>query len=271
MSSLPLSGDPRLLEQLTGLAARAAAAILAVAPEACDPRLKADQSPVTAADEAGEAVILEGLARLLPGVPVVSEEATARPTALPSCFVLVDPLDGTREFLAGRPDFTVNIAMIADGRPVLGVVAGPALGHIWRGMAGLGAERLVLAAGDAAAPTAIRTRKAPAHGLVAAVSRSHGDAQTASLLDRLPVTARTTLGSSAKFCLVAEGSADLYARLAPTSEWDIAAGHAVVAAAGGIVTAPDGSAIRYGGVQRDFCVPAFMAWGDADAARRYGT
>src|SRR5262245_42824895 len=144
MSSLPLSGDPRLLEQLTGLAARAAAAILAVAPEACDPRLKADQSPVTAADEAGA---LGGLARLLPGVPVVSEEATARPTALPSCFVLVDPLDGTREFLAGRPEFTVNIAMIADGRPVLGVVAGPALGHIWRGMAGHGAGRLGLDAG----------------------------------------------------------------------------------------------------------------------------
>jgi len=270
MSSLPLSGDPRLLEQLTGIAARAAAAIMAIAPAALDPRLKADQSPVTAADEAGEAVILEGLARLLPGVPVVSEEAAVRPTALPSCFLLVDALDGTREFLAGRPEFTVNIAMIADGSPVLGVVAGPALGRMWRGLVGHGAERLVLATGEAAAPTAIRTRRAPADGLVAAMSRSHGDARTESLLGRLPVKERTTLGSSAKFCLVAEGSADLYARLAPTSEWDIAAGHAVVVAAGGLVTTPDGGAIRYGGVEQEFRVPAFMAWGDADAARRYG-
>src|SRR5215468_185538 len=174
MSLQPWAGDHRLLEHVTEIAARAATAIMAIAPAALDPRQKADQSPVTAADEAGEAVILEGLARLLPGVPVVSEEALVRPATLPSCFVLVDPLDGTREFLAGRPEFTVNIALITDGLPVLGVVVGPALGHMWRGMAGHGAERLVFAAGQAAEPSAIHPRKAPAHGLVAAVSRSHG-------------------------------------------------------------------------------------------------
>jgi len=270
MPSHPMSGDHRLLEQLTNMAARAAAAILAMAPAALDPRLKADQSPVTAADEAAEAVILEGLERLLPGVAVVSEEAAVRPTALPSCFVLVDALDGTREFLAGRPEFTVNIALIADGSTVMGVVAGPALGRLWRGVVGRGAERLVLAKDAVAEPIAIHARRAPADGWVVAVSRSHGDAQTESLLGRLPVKERTTLGSSAKFCLVAEGSADLYARLAPTNEWDIAAGHAVVVAAGGIVTTPDGGAIRYGGAQQGFRVPAFLAWGDADAARRYG-
>src|SRR5262245_20247095 len=266
----PVAGDRRLLDDLTQLAARAAAAIMAVTPAALDLRLKPDQSPVTAADEAGEAVILEGLARLLPGVPVVSEEAAIRPSALPSCFALVDALDGTREFIAGRPEFTVNIALIADGRPVLGVVGAPALGQMWRGTVGHGAERLVLADGDARQPTAIHTRKAPAEGLVAAVSRSHRDARTESLLGRLPVAERTALGSSAKFCLVAEGTADLYARLAPTSEWDIAAGHAVVVAAGGTVTCPDGSPIQYGAARHDFRVPAFMAWGDQEAARRYG-
>jgi len=265
-----LADNGRLLDQLTTLAGRAAAAIMAIAPAALAPRQKADQSPVTAADEAGEAVIVEGLERLLPGVPVVSEEGAIRPSALPSCFVLVDALDGTREFLAGRPEFTVNIALVADGSPVMGVVAGPALQRVWRGIVGHGAERLVLAAGEPADPTAIHTRKAPAQGLVAAVSRSHGDAQTAALLDRLPVTERTALGSSAKFCLVAEGSADLYARLAPTSEWDIAAGHAVLVAAGGTVTRPDGGAIRYGGVQRNFRIPAFVAWGDGEVARRHG-
>ena len=269
MPSAQPAADHHLLEQLSQLAARAAAAIMAVAPAALDLRQKQDQSPVTAADEAGEAVILEGLARLMPGVPVVSEEAAVRPSALPSCFVLVDPLDGTREFVAGRPEFTVNIALIADGGPVLGVVGGPALGRMWRGIVGRGAERLVLSDGEARQPTAIRTRKAPAQGLVAVVSRSHGDAQTESLLGRLPVAERTTLGSSAKFCLVAEGTADLYARLAPTSEWDIAAGHAVVAAAGGSVTRPDGSSIRYGAAQQEFRVPAFVAWGDNEAARRY--
>jgi 3'(2'), 5'-bisphosphate nucleotidase len=264
------AGDGRLLDQLTVIAARAAAAIMAVAPAALDLRQKPDQSPVTAADEAGETVIVEALERLLPGVPVVSEEAAVRPSVLPSCFVLVDALDGTREFIAGRPEFTVNIALIADGSPVMGVVVGPALRRMWRGIVGHGAERLVLAEGEAVEPTAIRTRKVPAQGLVAAVSRSHGDAQTESLLARLPVAERTTLGSSVKFCLVAEGTADLYARLAPTCEWDIAAGHAVLAAAGGTMTTPDGDSILYGGVQREFRVPAFVAWGDVEAARHYG-
>lgn len=263
--------DARLLDELTTVVAHAAAAIMAIAPAALSPRQKADQSPVTAADEAGEGVIVEGLARLLPGVPVVSEEAAARPSVLPSCFVLVDALDGTREFVAGRPEFTVNIALIADGSPVMGLVAGPALRRLWRGIVGRGAERLVLAEGEPKVleSTAIRTRRAPPYGLVAALSRSHGDAQTEALLGRLPVAERTTLGSSAKFCLVAEGSADLYARLAPTCEWDIAAGHAVLAAAGGTVMTPDGGRIQYGGAQREFRVPAFLAWGDGDAARRY--
>ena len=268
MPSAQPAADHRLLEQLSQLAARAAAAIMAVAPAALDLRQKRDQSPVTAADEAGETVIVEALERLLPGVPVVSEEAAVRPSVLPSCFVLVDALDGTREFIAGRPEFTVNIALIADGGPVLGVVGGPALRRMWRGIVGHGAERLVLADGEAVQPRRSHAQSAGAGprrgGEPVAWRRANR-----ILLGRLPVAERTTLGSSAKFCLVAEGTADLYARLAPTSEWDSAAGHAVVAAAGGSVTRPDGSSIRYGAAQQEFRVPAFVAWGDNDAARRY--
>jgi len=271
--SVPVA-EARLLAGLTTAVARAAAAILAIPPTALAPREKADQSPVTAADEAAEAVILEHLARLLPGVPVVSEEAAAHadPPAPPSTFVLVDPLDGTREFLAGRQEFTVNVALVADWKPIIGVVAAPASRRLWRGIVGQGAERLVLATeGEPTAlePTVIRTRPAPADSLVAAVSRSHPDAGTESYLAVLPVTQRIRLGSSEKFCLVAEGSADLYPRFSPTSEWDIAAGHAVLAAAGGTVTTPDGGPIQYGRAQQRFRVPGFMAWGDGEAARRY--
>jgi len=267
------AADARLLDELTAVAVRAAAAVTALAPHELAVRTKSDHSPVTAADEAAEALILESLARLLPGVPVVSEEAAAgaRPAALPSLFVLVDPLDGTREFIAGRPEFTVNIALVADASPVMGVVAAPGLRRLWRGLVGHGAERIALAAEAPApgAPTGIRTRSAPPAGLVAAISRSHPDAATLSFLDRLPVAERTVLGSSAKFCRVAEGAADVYPRLSPISEWDIAAGHAVLAAAGGTVVGADGGPLAYGRVQQEFRVPAFVAWGDAEAARRY--
>src|SRR5262249_50858841 len=269
-SDPPGRSSPRLLEELSVLVAEASAAILALAPAALDLRHKRDESPVTAADEAAEAIILDGLARLLPGVPVVSEEAAHRPSTLPATFILVDPLDGTREFIASRPEFTVNVALIQDGSPVVGVIAGPALRRMWRGAIGLGAERLTLSpdARRALEPTRIRPRPAP-DALVAAVSRSHPDAGTEAFLRRLPVRARTAIGSSAKFGLVAEGSADLYARLGPTSEWDIAAGHAVLVAAGGSVTAPDGEPIQYGGVARGFRVPPLAARGDRDAARRH--
>jgi 3'(2'), 5'-bisphosphate nucleotidase len=261
-------GSASLLDALTAVVGQASAAILALAPDALNLRRKADNSPVTAADEAAEALILEGLTRLLPGVPVVSEEATIRPTDVGGTFMLVDPLDGTREFINGRPEFTVNIALIEDGAPLLGVVAAPALRRLWRGRIGQGAERLSLSVDACApnAPEAISTRRAPSE-LVAMTSRSHLDARTEALLARLPVRERQAIGSSVKFGYVAEGSADIYARLAPTSEWDIAAGHAVLVAAGGSVTTPDGQPIRYGGVASDFKVPAFIAWGDCDAAQ----
>jgi 3'(2'), 5'-bisphosphate nucleotidase len=256
--------DAALVAALTDLVADAAAAILAIAPASLDTRLKADESPVTAADEAADAVIARGLAALLPGVPVVSEESRERPSALGEMFLLVDPLDGTKEFVAGVGEYTVNVAIIAAGEPIAGFVAAPALGLIYRGVVGRGAERLRL--DRTAAPAAIRCRPAPAGGLVAAASRSHFTAATAAFLDRVGVTSRVSCGSSLKFCRLAEGAIDVYPRLSEISEWDIAAGHALVAAAGGLVTTPTGGPLRYGQAARGFTVPAFIAW--ADPARR---
>ncbi len=264
-----------LLEDLTDLASRAAAAIAALSHKTVSRTQKADLSPVTAADEASEAVLLEGLARLAPGVPVVSEEAVAR-TGAPSLrgsFALVDPLDGTKEYISGRDDFVVNIAIITAGRPILGVIAAPARGLIWRGIVGRGAERLRMRPGTPARTAdervAIRTRGAPPTGHVALTSRSHLDPATESLVARLPQAQREACGSALKFCLLAQGDADLYPRLAPTSEWDIAAGHALLVAAGGTMTAPDGSALVYGTKAPNFLVPAFVAWGDPRAAKQF--
>ncbi len=264
----------RLLDDLTTIVSEAAAAILAARACPLDPRAKSDHSPVTAADEAAEAVILNGLARVLPGVPVVSEEAAGRtpPAYLGDQFILVDPLDGTRELLAGRDEFTVNVAIVSDGRPVLGIVAAPALGLVWRGQIGR-AERLRLAPGthaDAAyEQIEIRTRPCPATGLIAAVSRSHLDGETQAFLARLPVTKTLNCGSAVKFCQVAEGAADIYPRFGTTCEWDVAAGHAVLAAAGGSLTTPEGTPLPYGRIAERFRVPGFIAWGDPSAAGRF--
>jgi 3'(2'), 5'-bisphosphate nucleotidase len=259
--------DTELLDALTELVLAGAAAASATLSPALPHRLKADRSPVTAADEASEAAILDGLARLLPGVPVVSEEASekAAPPDPGSHFLLLDPLDGTRELLAGRDEYTINLALVQDGTPVLGVVGAPALGLIWRGIRGYGAERLAVAAGahprDAIRREPIRCRAQPRQP-VAVVSRSHLDPDTRAFVEALPDAVLQESGSALKFCRVAEGAADLYPRLAPTREWDIAAGHAVVAAAGGAVLTREGAPLRYGRREQAFIVPAFIAWGD---------
>lgn len=268
-----MAADARLLDEMTRIAARAATLILRMAAASLPVRDKADRSPVTAADEAAEALILQRLDKLLPGVPVISEEAAAhghRPR-VGGEFLLVDPLDGTKEFVGGRPEYTVQIALVRGGAPVLGVVIAPALALAWRGIAGHAAERLPFTPGepDIRECTAIRTRIAPESGLVVALSRSHLDAATEAFVARLPNPQRTVSGSALKFCRVAEGTADVYPRLAPTSEWDVAAGHAVLAAAGGIVAAPDGQPIAYGRVETGCLIPAFIAWGDPQAADRY--
>jgi 3'(2'), 5'-bisphosphate nucleotidase len=252
----------QLLDALTKLVARAAAAIVRVPRNSLATRLKSDHSPVTAADKAAEGVILEGLQQLLPGIPVVSEES-AVPPSLGRTFVLVDPLDGTREFLAGRDEYTINIGLIQDGRPVAGLIVAPAQGLIWRSVVGQGAERLRMAAQESglntSRPLPIRTRAMPEHP-VAIVSRSHLDSASESFLSRWQNVTRISCGSALKFCRLAEGAADIYPRLAPTSEWDIAAGHAILTAAGGALTRPDGAPITYG--HAGFRIPAFVACGD---------
>ena len=257
-----------MLDALSSLVSTAGQAILAARAGPLRPRAKGDLSPVCVADEAAEAVILEGLARLLPGVCVISEEAASRllPSKPPETFLLVDPLDGTRDFLAGRDEFTVNVALVQGGRPRLGIVGAPASGMLWRGIEGNGAERIELPPGApveaARARIPIKVRPAPPSGLVVAVSRSHLDAQTEGFVARLPVLERLTSGSAIKFCQVAQGTADCYPRLSTTCEWDVAAGHAVLAAAAGVVLTPEGEALRYGASERRFRIDAFVAWGD---------
>ncbi len=270
------TADARLAEILTGVAIKASAAILAVDFRKAGARRKADNSAVTDADEAAQSVILDALARLVPGIPVVSEEALERWQGRepPSEFLLVDPLDGTAEFIAGRLEYTVNIALIRDGTPVAGVVAAPALGLIWRGATDHGAERLRFSVNEAAdkarRATRIHTRPWPRDERVAAVSRSHFDAVSASFLQRVAPVKEVAFGSALKFARLAEGVIDIYPRLAPTSEWDVAAGHAVVVAAGGVVVAPDGGPLRYGRWHVGFRVEGFTAWGDPSAARKFG-
>jgi 3'(2'), 5'-bisphosphate nucleotidase len=254
-----------LIEPLTELVARAGAAILAVNRGTMSVDGKADGSPVTEADLAADRVIAEGLARLLPEVPSLSEERS-HPATLPTggSFFLIDPLDGTKEFLAGRDEFTVNLALVTEGAPLLGIVGAPALGLIWRGLAGRGAERLTVAGG--AEPIHTRPFPPPPKPWIAAVSRSHGDSRTEAFIDARPNAMRQVAGSAIKFCRVAEGGADIYPRLGATCEWDVAAGHAVVTAAGGKVTDLGGAPLRFG-AGRDFIVPEFIAWGDPGAAR----
>jgi 3'(2'), 5'-bisphosphate nucleotidase len=252
-----------LLPALSTIGVRVALAIRQRAGGA-DVRSKADGSPVTAADIAAEAAIRDGLAELAPTLPIVSEEQAEhpRPTGGGSYF-LVDPLDGTREFIAGRDEYAINIALMTDGAPALGVIAAPALGLIWRGIVGRGAERLSFAAdGKMSAPSPIRTRPWPQQEPIVLVSRSHLDPRTQAYLAGLPASRTVPGGSAIKFCRIAEGSADLYPRLAPTHDWDVAAGHALIEAAGGRVLAPDGKPVRYG--TPELLIPGFIASGDAD-------
>ncbi len=209
---------------------------------------------------------MNGLNELAPHVPVVSEESgQSSDGALGDRFFLVDPLDGTREFLAGEDEFTVNIALIEGNTPVLGVIAAPAMGVVWRGIAGAGAQRLRLAPGaplDQAQETQpIHVRPMPAEGARAAVSRFHRDAATEKLMAQFPNVQPVVAGSSLKFCRLAEGDIDLYARQSPMAEWDIAAGHAIVVAAGGTMTDVDGTPLAYG--NPGFRVKGFIAQGAA--------
>jgi 3'(2'), 5'-bisphosphate nucleotidase len=257
--------DRDKLARLFGLiAVRAGRAIMRVREAGANARYKGDGSPVTAADLEADEIIRHCLERNLPDLPVITEETcTASSLANSDRLILVDPLDGTKEFIQGTDEFTVNIAMIEHQTPVAGAIFAPALGRLYIG--GVDAYRVDVASQDVD-PTysgmhPIEVTRPPAAGWRVAVSRSHLDAATKQWIDRQKVSELKPSGSSLKFCLVAEGEADVYPRLGPTMEWDTAAGHAVLLAAGGSVADLDGKPIRYG--KPEFRNGDFIAWGTA--------
>ncbi len=223
-------------------------------------REKKDHSPVTAADEEAEEYILRHLGEAAPGIPVIAEESAAAgrlPDIGSGPFFLVDPLDGTREFIGRNGEFTVNIALVERGVPVAGVVFAPAIGRLFWGSE---AGAFEMAPGNVETP--IRTRTPAPSALKAVASRSHRDADTDRFLQRHGVKDIVSAGSSLKFCVLAAGEADLYPRMAPTMEWDTAAGHAVLLAAGGRVTLDDEhTPLAYGKSGDGFRNPNFIAWG----------
>lgn len=233
-----------LLEDVIGIARAAGEQVMEVYHSDFEVRGKVDSSPVTEADERAEALILQALAALTPHIPVISEEAAAagHVPKVGQRFWLVDPLDGTKEFINRNGEFTVNIALVDNGEPVLGVVLAPALERLFAGARACGA--FIEEAGQR---QAVHCRAVTPEGLDVVASRSHGDAQALdAFLGGRKVRSLKSAGSSLKICLVAAGEADLYPRLGRTMEWDIAAGHAVLAAAGGQVCTLAGDALRYG-------------------------
>ena len=256
---MPIAPSP-LMQDLVNLAITAGHEIMAIYATDFSAKAKEDLTPVTEADEAAEQVILAGLARIDPATPVISEEAAAagRIPETSVRFFLVDPLDGTKEFISRNGEFTVNIALIEAGRPIAGVVYAPALRRIFWGEQAVGAAQGHLAVDDTVAWTPIAIRHCPAEGATVVASRSHRDAATDEYLKGVKVKSLCSAGSSLKFCLVASGEADLYPRFGRTMEWDTAAGHAVVAAAGGKVMTVDGQPLAYGKRQRGYDNPGFI-------------
>ncbi|MDB5643525.1 MAG: 3(2),5-bisphosphate nucleotidase [Hyphomicrobiales bacterium] len=235
-------------------------------------RAKADASPVCEADEGSEYLIIERLQEACPAIPVVAEESFSRGVVpqVGGDFILVDPLDGTREFASRNGEFTVNVALIRDGAPVCGVVYAPAFGRLW--VAAGAAHACDVAPGGEVPPLGgmrvIKVRPLDGRAPVAAISRSHLNDQTRALMERLGARDSRAAGSALKFCQVAEGRADVYPRIGPTMEWDIAAGDAVLRAAGGVVTGLDGAPLRYGHTDRGFASPDFVAFGDQSLIAR---
>ncbi|MEA2841087.1 MAG: 3(2), 5-bisphosphate nucleotidase [Methylobacteriaceae bacterium] len=261
-----------IAEILADIALQAGPAIMRVY-ERGDPqaRIKPDRSPVCEADELAECVILDALSVRLPQWRVVAEESASR-GVIPVCgrgFLLVDPLDGTKEFLDRNGEFTVNIALIVDHTPRAGAVYAPALGRLW-----FGGERAYACDAKPGAPLPgpesrreLHARPVPSRDMIALTSRSHLDPDTEALLSALAVSERRAIGSSVKFCLVAEGLGDLYPRFGPTMEWDVAAGEAVLRAAGGQVLSPEGEPLIYGKKSDGYRNGAFIAWGGISPQR----
>lgn len=265
--------DTTLLDGMIDLALGAGEKICSIYNTDFDAEIKGDGSPVTQADQMGEDFILAGLKALAPEIPVLAEESAAAGNIpdLGNRFFLVDPLDGTKEFIKKTGEFTVNIALIEDGKPVAGVVYAPASEKLYYGSTSGGAYLQKIAPGEdrarANGPEKITVRRRKADGLIAVASRSHRSAETEELLEKLGAVDFTPAGSSLKFCLVAEGLADVYPRLGRTMEWDTGAGQAVLEAAGGRVNRyeddEEKGPLTYNKQERGYDNPYFIAWGGA--------
>jgi 3'(2'), 5'-bisphosphate nucleotidase len=266
---------PRLANELLIPTLRAGAAIMGHRRHGFSVEAKADASPVTAADREAEEIVLEALARIAPGVPVVAEEATSRgqSVAHADAMFLVDPLDGTREFVSGGTDFTINIGLIVDREPRFGLIYAPAIRCL---VATVAADRAL----DYELPcdarpeslsslngVELRTRDPDPDNLIAIASRSHLNEATRRFLDQKRIASCRNIGSSLKFCLLARGEADIYPRFGGTCEWDTAAGHAILLAAGGAVTTTAGQPFHYAKSDRDYLNPGFIAWGRSSLIR----
>ena len=240
---------------------------------------KPDGSPVTAADHAAQEILLHAIGKTAPGVPIIAEESSGEDYSglADRDFFLVDPLDGTREFVSRRPEFTINIALVSSHQPVFGIVYAPALSQLYWTESTEVAFSAIVAPDSAITSIANLTRRQlktcdlAKPELTVVASRSHGSDDLEIWLKRLPVAERTNIGSSLKFCLIAEGKAHVYPRFGPTMEWDTAAGHALVNAAGGIVTCVDGSALAYGKTEQKYRNPGFVAWAHPEMVKKYAT
>jgi 3'(2'), 5'-bisphosphate nucleotidase len=256
-----------LLQDFERISLAAGAVIMDVFHRGFEVAVKDDKSPVTEADEKAEALILAELSKVCPDIPVIAEEEMAAgrvPRLSGKAFILVDPLDGTKEFINRRQDFTVNIALVEDGVPVAGVVYAPARQTGWSGAAGKAELLTVDDAGNIVERATISTRE-KGDNIVAVASRSHNSPETVAFLEEHKITDTMSVGSSMKFCLLAQGEADVYPRFGRTMEWDTAAGDAVLRAAGGMTVRADGAPFVYGKRNQaddvDFANPGFIAWG----------
>ncbi|HEY0281661.1 MAG TPA: 3'(2'),5'-bisphosphate nucleotidase CysQ [Rhizomicrobium sp.] len=260
-----------MLRALATIVYEAGEIVLGYYTEEITARQKEDRSPVTDADVAAERFILKRLAQLAPGIPVIAEEevAAGRIPKIGHKFFLVDPLDGTKEFINRNGEFTINIAEINDGKPVRGVIYAPAKDRLFFGEVLAGAFEIFTPPGgapDFAEARQIFARAPAPDGLVAAISRSHNDKKTEAYLAAYKIKEFLVGGSSLKFCQVAAGEADIYPRHGRTMEWDTAAGHAILAAAGGTLTTPEGKPFVYGKTEAKFANPHFIARGLAEGA-----
>ena len=255
---VPEAARDAIAERLAGIACEAGRILRGYHGGDCPHVVKPDGSPASLADERSEALIVGALAQHFPGIPVIAEEtsATARPAPL---FFLVDPLDGTRDFLAGSEQYCVNICLVQGDRPVASALAAPGLARVWA--AGMQAREAPIREGRPGPFRPVAPRRAPGAGLVALVSRLHGDSDTDACLERLGVGERRVTSSALKFCLIAAGEADIYVRCAPTMEWDTAAGDHVLTMAGGCVVGPDGDTVTYGHHARFYRNGPFAALG----------